>query len=305
MIETVTLDQLRIFAAAAEQKSFSGAGRRLGRAQSVISQAVAGLEDQLGVKLFSREGRSPTLTPEGQLLLADARAVLNRLSALKARANGMSAGVEPELSVAVDVMFPMSVLTNAAAAFGEAFPFTPLRLYVEALGGVAKAVQDGQCQLGIVGSLPFLTHEMVAERLLGVELVLVATPSHPLGRHEGRLSAHDMAGQLQLVLTDRSDLSEGREFNVFSARNWRLADMGAKHAFLLAGLGWGSMPYEMVARDIDEGRLVVLAPEDHPVSDYMTMSASYMREIPPGPAGRWFIERLKTEADQPASARMG
>ncbi|WP_297371313.1 LysR family transcriptional regulator [Acidocella sp.] len=296
MLEAVTLDQLRMFVAAVEQKSFSGAGRVLGRAQSVVSQAVAGLEDQLGVKLFSRESRTPALTPEGELLLADARAVLNRLGALKARAKGMSAGVEPELSVAVDVMFPMSVLTRTAAAFGEAFPFTPLRLYVEALGGVAKAVLEGQCQLGIVGSLPFMVTEMVSERLLGVELVLVAAPSHRLAQQTGRLSARDLAGQLQLVLTDRTELSRGREFNVFSSRTWRLADMGAKHAFLLAGLGWGGMPMEMVADDLAAGRLVALTPEDHPARDYMTMSASYLRETPPGPAGRWFIERLKAEA---------
>src|SRR5438309_8177420 len=48
----------------------------------------------------------------------------------------------------------------------------------------------------------------------------------------------------QLVLTDRSELSQGKEFGVFSANTWRLADLGAKHAFLRAGLGWGGMPVD-------------------------------------------------------------
>ena len=69
MIEGVTFDQLRIFVAAAEERSFSAAGRRLGRAQSVVSQAIANLEEQLGVELFRREGRYPELTPGGELLL--------------------------------------------------------------------------------------------------------------------------------------------------------------------------------------------------------------------------------------------
>jgi DNA-binding transcriptional LysR family regulator len=293
MLEGVTLDQLRMFIAAAETRSFSAAGRRLGRAQSVISQSIANLEAQLGVALFTREGRYPILTAAGDLLLTDAHAVTANVAAMKARARGMAAGVEPELAVAVDVMLPMRVLTQAAAAFGKEFPTTPLRLYVEALGGVAKAVLDQQCRLGIIGSLPIATDELATERLLAVEMVFVAAPSHPLGQKPKDITERDLAQHVQLVLTDRTELSKGREFNVFSARNWRLADLGAKHGFLLAGLGWGGMPLEMVTRDLAEGALVELQMPDTPGRHVMAMSAAYRTGSPPGPAGRWFVEQLK------------
>lgn len=145
MLEGITLDQLRVFIAAAEERSFSAAGRKLNRAQSVISQSLANLESQLELPLFTREGRYPVLTEAGAILLADAKAVTSALAGLKARARGMAKGVEPELAVAIDVMFPMSALTCVAARFGQEFPLTPLRIYVEALGGVAQAVIDGQC----------------------------------------------------------------------------------------------------------------------------------------------------------------
>ncbi len=296
MLEGVTLDQLRMFIAAAEMQSFSAAGRRLHRAQSVISQAIANLEAQLGVPLFTREGRYPELTGPGKLLLADARTVTASLTALKARAKGMAEGLEPELSVAIDVMFPMNVLTRAAAAFGEHFPVTPLRLYVEALGGVAKAVLDQQCGIGIMGSLPLSTPDLVTERLLAVQMVFVAAPGHPLVKLGRPVTECDLAQHIQLVLTDRTDLSKGREFSVMSPRSWRLADMGAKHAFLLAGLGWGGMPLEMVARDLREGALVELKLLDAPPQVQMAMSAAYRADAPPGPAGRWFVEQLKHHA---------
>jgi DNA-binding transcriptional LysR family regulator len=54
MIDGVTLDQLRTFVAAVEQGSFSAAGRKLRRSQSVVSQTLATLERRLGVKLFDR-----------------------------------------------------------------------------------------------------------------------------------------------------------------------------------------------------------------------------------------------------------
>src|SRR5690606_8448518 len=75
MLDAVTLDQLRTFIAAAEEGSFSAAGRALRRAQSVVSQTLANLELQLGVRLFDRSGRYPRLTDAGRLLLVEARAV--------------------------------------------------------------------------------------------------------------------------------------------------------------------------------------------------------------------------------------
>ena len=298
MLDGISFDQLRMFIAAAEAGSFSAAGRRLNRAQSVVSQSVSNLEAQVGVALFEREGRYPVLTEAGRLLLADARAVTGAMTGLKARAKSMASGVEPELSVAIDVMFPMAVLTRAAAAFEAKFPNTPLRIYVEALGGVAKAVLDQQSQLGVVGSLPLTVEGLVMERLLAVDIVFVAAPSHPLAQIEGVVGECSLAQTIQLVLTDRTELSKGHEFKVMSPRNWRLADLGAKHAFLLAGLGWGGMPLAMVARDLAEGSLKIIKIQDWQERAAMPMHAAYRADAPPGPAGRWFVEQLKIFAGE-------
>jgi len=70
MLDAITLDQLRTFIAAVDEGSFSAAGRKLDRAQSVASQTLANLEARLGVKLFDRSARYPRLTEEGRRLLA-------------------------------------------------------------------------------------------------------------------------------------------------------------------------------------------------------------------------------------------
>jgi DNA-binding transcriptional LysR family regulator len=107
---------------------------------------------------------------------------------------------------------------------------------------------------------------------------------------------------LQLVLTDRSELSKGREFGVLSPKTWRLSDLGAKHEFLRAGLGWGGMPCGMVAADIAAKVLKPLLIEDAPSSIVMPMSAVYRTDAPPGPAGRWLIEQFKLTPAQAAAA---
>jgi DNA-binding transcriptional LysR family regulator len=293
MLDAITLDQLRTFIAAVDEGSFSAAGRKLRRAQSVVSQTLANLEAQLGVKLFDRSARYPRLTEEGRSLLADARSVADNVDGFKARARSMREGLEPELSVVVDVMLPMEALTRAATHSGKTYPHTPLRLYVEALGGVVKPVLDRNCSIGVIGSLPLVPEELQSEALLSVEFVTVVGPSHRLASMRGVISAPAIAKQVQLVLTDRTALTEGRNFGVLSPLTWRLADLGAKHAFLKAGLGWGHMPLHMVKADLDSGALVKIRVEGNPRDMSLPMKVVFRKDAPPGPAARAFIAQLK------------
>src|SRR5471032_1730476 len=302
MLDGVSIDQLRAFIASVDEGSFSAASRKLHRAQSVVSELVSSLEGQIGVALFDRSGRYPVLTPQGAVLLADARSIASGVDGMKARAKGMAAGLEPELSVVVDVLFPIAPITEAAKEFREKFPRTPLRLYVEALGAAYQPVLDVIAGFGIVGSLPLLPSGLTAERLTGVAMVMVAAGEHPLAKYEGTIPKSELAKHVQLVLTDRSSLSKGREFGVMSASTWRLADLFAKHEFLLSGLGWGGMPAHAVQGDIAAGRLVELAIEELPPGGLMLpMAAVYPTAAPPGPAGRWLIERMKLCSGPPAA----
>ena len=303
MLDGVSLDQLRAFIAAVDEGSFSAGARKLHRAQSAVSELVSNLEAQLGVALFDRSERYPKLTPAGIQLVADARSVVASVDLLKARAKGISHGLESELSAVVDVLFPIEAIAESAKEFRDRFPRTPLRVYVEALGGAYQPVLDGRCGLGVVGSLPISPDAMTLERLQGVTMIMVAAREHPLALISGAIPKTELAKHVQLVLTDRSELTAGREFGVMSPLTWRLGDLFAKHAFLLKGLGWGGMPLHAVKQDLQEGRLVKLAIEDMAEQSLiLPMSAAYLTANPPGPAGRWLIERLKQCPSQTSAA---
>jgi DNA-binding transcriptional LysR family regulator len=277
-----------------DEGSFSAGARRLNRAQSAVSELVSNLEAQIGVQLFDRSERYPKLTPAGVLLVADARAVIANINVLKARAKGISGGLEPELSAVIDVLFPIEAVADSASEFRARFPSTPLRLYVEALGGAYQPVLDGRCSLGVVGSLPDAPASMSAEPLPAVDMIMVAARSHPLSKLTGIIPKSELAKHVQLVLTDRSELTQGREFGVMSPLTWRLSDLYAKHSFLLKGLGWGGMPLHAVKQDLKNKRLVKLLIEDLPEQGLaLPMFAVYSSAQPPGPAGRWLIERLR------------
>jgi DNA-binding transcriptional LysR family regulator len=297
MLESVSLDQLRMFVAAADTGSFSAAARQVDRAQSAVSQAIATLEGVLGVRLFDRSERYPRLTNEGVALLATARRIVSDTDALKAHARNLAGDLEPELSVVFDVMFPQQILTDMARAFAQAFPVTPLRIYIEALGAVAQSVLDRRCSLGVIGTLQKAPVELVKEWVFGVPFVTVVAPEHPLASFAGRIPTSLAEQHVHVVITDRSALSEGREFGVLGGQSWRVADLSTKHALLCAGLGWGHMPLPSVAEDIARGRLVVVTLEGEPTSHRMPMWAVFRSDAQPGRAGRWLVEYLKQLAD--------
>jgi DNA-binding transcriptional LysR family regulator len=296
MLDRVSLDQLRTFIAAADEGSFSAAGRRLRRAQSVVSQTLANLEGQLGVKLFDRNARRPLLNDHGRALLACARDVAGDMDRFKARAKGLARGIEPELSVVADAMFPIVPITYAVAAFREKFPGTVLKLYVEGRCAVARQVLDGHRPVGIVASSSPVPAFLTTERLLTVRLAMVVSAQHPLASHDAPISAPLLAEHLQLVHTDPTDGQHECELGLVSPRTWLLAHLGAKLTFLRAGFGFGFMPRHVVEADLASGELVQIFAEEIPPEAYVVaMSAIYRTDSPPGPAGRWLIDHLKQE----------
>ncbi len=281
-----SIDQLRIFLAVVDEGSFGAAARRLGRAVSAISYGVAQLEAQLGARLFDREGsRRPELTDAGRALVASARSVADEMDALLARVRGYNQGLETELTLAIDVMFPSRALATILRDFQLAFPTVDLRLHVEALGAVAALVGERRADIGVGGPVTMAIAGLEQMQIGAVQLIPVAAPGHLLARRAA-IAPGEARRHLQLVLTDRSPLTEGRDFSVTSPRTWRLADLGAKHALLLEGIGWGNMPVHAVEGDLASGRLVRLAVPEAPEVDY-AFTALWRKDCPPGPAGEW------------------
>ncbi len=294
-----TLDQLRVFLAVAEAGSFAAAARALGRAVSVVSYQIDNLEAQLGVTLFERMAtRRPTLTAEGRALLGDACAVSQGVDRLRSRAQRLTQGDEPAVSLVVDVLLPTSRLADTARAFQAAHPLVTLDLHVESLGAVSQLVLDRRATIGVSG-LPLVRSPLLTAVAAGsVELVPVCAPSHALAGRAA-IEPGEARRHLQLVLSDRSAATQGESFGVLAAQTWRLSDLSSKHALLLAGVGWGSLPRPMIEADLALGRLVALDLPEWPRLE-LAFSVIHRTDTQPGPAGRWLVERLSRHGGGPS-----
>lgn len=296
-----SLDQLQVFLTVVEQGSFAAAARHTGRANSAISYAIDTLEANLGVTLFVRGStRKPMLTPEGEAVLSEARWLSHGAQLLRARVAGLREGLEAEVSLTVDEMFPEERLIALLQAFHDRFPTVPVRLDTQVMAGVAGSLDRGDSVIGIGGLLHITGKEFTRYDIDAVRIIPVAAASHPLSlAHRPR--AGESHEHLQIVLSERSDLN-GINYGVVGSQIWRVGSLRTKYQLLLGGIGWGGLPEPMVVSDIQAGRLVHLDLPDWRGGDYL-MQVVHRTDVAPGPAARWIIGLLmKGRADFPASA---
>lgn len=294
-MDSLTLDQIQLFLAVVDEGSFSKAAKTLNRAQSAVTYGIQKLEAQFGLPLFDRTSYRSQLTEAGTTLLVRARRIAEEAGAFRDTARSLASGLEAELTIVLDAMFPMPLVVPALRAFTKAFPTVQPRIYVESLGAAAELVLDETCMIGL---LPMMFTDMALLRrfpLTTIELAPVVATDHPLAAIDGVIATTALHEHVQLVLTDRSTATAGRDFGVLSGRTWRIADLGAKHAMLLAGLGWGNMPSHMIAEDVARGHLKVIEPAEwHSETARTVMSGAYLANRTLGPAGRWMVEHLST-----------
>lgn len=295
MIGNLTLDQLRVLTTIAEVGSFSAAGRKLGRAQSAISQTVATLEGGQGVTLFDRSEFRPVLTDVGRVLVAQANSVLASAARFEAVAAGTREGIEAELAVAVDPLVPTGAFIDSLHALRAAFPFLPVSFSTEGLGGAERRLRRGDAALALCVLLPSVPEDLAALPLCGIDLLPVVAPNHPLAVLGPPLTLADLEDHVQLVLSDPAT-ADGPSYGILASKVWRFVDLARRLDFLLAGLGWCRMPEHLVAPYLADGRLVALSIESDPArtTGPLMIYAAHMRNKYLGRAGSWLLHDLQT-----------
>ena len=296
MYDAVTLDQLRAFLTVVEQGSFSAAARKLKRVQSAISTAMANLESQLGITLWDRSTKIARLTSEGHAVLGAVRRVLSEVDGLRRLTAGMVGGLEAQVSLCLDALFPLPALIDLCTAFALEFPEVALRIDTQVMSAVSARVLSGEASLGVVSPLGLLPG-LERHALASIRMVSVVSPGHPLAGVRGRVPSERFGAAVQIVLSERGD---GQPHDagvadqaVLSPRTWRVADLHTKHMMLRAGLGWGNLPEQLVRDDLREKRLVLIRPEAWGADEHLlTLTAIYRSDTTMGPAHRWILGKL-------------
>jgi DNA-binding transcriptional LysR family regulator len=195
----ITLEQWASLVAVVDEGSFAKAAELLHKSQSTVSYAISRIEDQLGGRVLKLNGRKAELTDLGEVMVRKARKLLEQASTIEQLARSVSKGWEAEVSLAVDVIYPISKVLDALQAFSEQGQPTRVRVLETSLSGTDEAILNNEADLAITSRVP---PGFIGEQFDQITFVAVAHKDHPLHQIDRPLTMADLEGYRQAVMRD-------------------------------------------------------------------------------------------------------
>lgn len=288
---TISMEQLEAFVMAAEQGSFSAAARALRKAQSAVSTQVSNLEADLGLMLFSRAGRNPSLTAAGERLLAEAKLILDRREHMIGIAASFEAHVENRLVVAIDELYPEHALGTLFAEFAQHFPHVELELLFPMMEDVSQMVLSGKADIGVMWRQEILPPELGFHTIGWVQLKLVCGREHPLAK--GVIDWEELKRHRQIMVSARSESAEKHRVRV-AAEVWWVESHWVILQILRQGIGWALIPEHIVAHSPVARELLIPALQFDEGSHPVALELIWHKQRPSGPAAEWLRGRFAT-----------
>ncbi len=249
----VALDQWRAFIAVVEAGGYARAAGNVHKTQSSVSYAVQKIEQLLGVKLFEKQGRRAVLTPAGEVLYHRSKDLVERADALEHSAAGLGADWDPELRLAVDIVYPTWVLLHSLRTFGDERPRTRIQLFETVLGGTDEALYERAVDIALTTYIP---QGFSGDPLLRLRFIAAAHPDHALHQLGRALTLDDLRKHRHLVVRDSAVQHTRDSGGWFGAdQRWTVSNKATQIAAACMGLGFAWFPQDAIRKELDGGSL--------------------------------------------------
>ena len=248
----ITLAQWQMLAAVVDHGGFARAAEAIHKSPSTLNHAVHKLEDLLGVQVLEPVGRQVRLTEAGEMLLRRARQLLEGAEALEDVAGRLAEGLEAEVVLSIDQIFPSDALALALSRFSAAYPHVRVQLHETVLNGGIEMLYDGRADLTISA---LAAQGFLGEPLVMVRFIAVAHFGHPLHGLERELDLRDLQQYRQLVVRD-SALHQSMDAGWLKAeQRWTVSHLETSIDMVRRGLGFAWLPETRILNDLDNGVL--------------------------------------------------
>ncbi|ASP47232.1 LysR family transcriptional regulator [Cognaticolwellia beringensis] len=286
-----SFEQLKVFITVCEMGSFSAAARKLKRAQSGVSQAIANLEISINQELFNREKNTPVLTANGKTLLPIAKSIIHQQRYFDQKLESLSNKYENELVIAIDESLVSSDLLNIFTPLSEQFPITHIEIISTSTFEVEELVRTGKAQAGLIYADSELKVDMDFFLLGQARFLTICAPEHPLVALN-TVEDNDLKRYRQCV--HRCIKQRELWFSyAISTKVWYANTHKTLIDLVLQGTGWASVPEQLIKQYLDQGSLIAL-PVAHEYSGWLTpVGCLISRSHPTGPVLTSLIESLQ------------
>ena len=286
-----TLERWRMLRAVVQFGGFAQAAEAIHKSQSTINYAVHKLQDQLGLPLLQVVGRKARLTEAGDLMLRRATQVLAQAQQLEEIAEGLALGIEAEITVAVDEVFPPEYLANALRGLSLAYPNTRVQLVETVLSGGPEKLLAGEVELLVAGQVP---QGFLGEPIMQAQFIAVAHPDHPLHQLRRSLNLSDLAAHRQIVVRDSAVEDRTDAGWLGAEQRWTVSHVATSLDIIRRGMGFAWLPASRVHSHIEQGTLAEL-PLETGARRVTTLYLTHAGEDRVGPAARHLAGLLAEE----------
>lgn len=253
----ITLEQWRALEAVVDAGGYAQAAEALHKSQSTLTYAVQKIERLLDVKVFGLRGRKAVLTEAGHVLYRRARTLLEEALLLERGAEAMAADWQPELRIAVEIIFPTWLLLESLAEFALERPETRIELYETVLSGTRELLDEGKVDFAIGSDRAGIEGPL----LMTVRAIAVASPKHALHRLGRPLTARDLKRHRRILVRDSGTRRE-REVAGVEAR-WTVTNKATAIRALVMGEGYSWMVEDTIREELRAGTLEPLPLASH------------------------------------------
>lgn len=297
----LTPELLEMVSLIARTGSFAAAARALGKVPSAVTYSIRQLEEQLDVLLFDRRSRQARLTPAGAELVQEGDRLLAELDTVAQRIKRVATGWEPVLNIAVDSIISEATILDLIAEFLALKPPTRIRLERETLSGTWEALVNSRADLAIgVADQPAPPAGIQSAPLGEVPFLFVVAPDHPLAEVVGPISDELLMPHRMVALADSAQQMTPMTVGLLPGQDvLTVPSMALKIEAQIRGLGCGYLPEPLIRNELKEGRLIekVRTPLRRPA---LLSYAWRVGGREPGPAQRWWLDRLASERTREA-----
>ncbi|WP_104205291.1 LysR family transcriptional regulator [Billgrantia saliphila] len=262
----VTLAQWQMLAAVVDHGGFARAAEAVHKSPSTLNHAVHKLEQQLGVQVLEPVGRQVRLTEAGEMLLRRARQLIEGAEALEDVAGRLAEGLEAEVVLSIDQIFPTDALAMALSRFSAEYPYVRVQLHETVLNGGIEMLYDGRADLTISG---LAAQGFLGEPLVTIRFIAVAHRDHPLHALERALDLRDLQRHRQMVVRD-SALRQSMDAGWLKAeQRWTVSHLETSVDMVRRGLAFAWLPETRINTELETGALLPLP-----------LAAGGIREVP-------------------------
>ncbi len=287
----LSLEQIKMFTLAAELGSFSACARKMGKVQSAVSHGINTLEIDLGVDLFNRTSRNPTLTDAGERLIRSARNLLAQADEFERIAQSIERREESAITIAIDDGVYSDELVALFKRLDKQFPTIQIDVLNLASGDISTEVASGEVDIGVMFTEIEVLKQVDFCYVGSIDYVAVCHPDYPLADIEIKFQS-ELSPFRQLAVRGKSK-KEAQALISIAPKVWWSSSHYSVLEMVKQQVGWAYLPSFLVNKQIACGELhkIKVAFDHKPWN--APVDLVFKKGKANGPVFDWLFEELK------------